>query len=187
MRLFLLLVSLTIAESYVTLGYDTRPVYGLDIGCGTGESTMIMSRENRIVVGIDKNERLIREAKERYGTTNPMFLTVDASRPVFDSDTFDLIQMRFCMLHLHDMNRIVPQVWRIMKHDGHLVVIDYDTDHPYTREVMACPPETWRRMNGKDPFYGISMVESMFDKMYDRSKNGIYTRIYRKKESYSVY
>ncbi|NCY25470.1 MAG: class I SAM-dependent methyltransferase [Alphaproteobacteria bacterium] len=187
MKIFVFILSLAVVDSFLTTGYDTMPVYGLDIGCGTGESTMIMSQEDRIVVGIDKNERVIREAKQRYGSSNRMFLTADASKPVFGSDTFDVIQMRFCMLHLHDMNRVVPQVWRIMRDDGRLVVTDYDTDHPYMMEVMACPTETWRRMNGKDPFYGISMIESMFDRMYSQTRDGIYTRIYRKKKQYKVY
>jgi len=183
MKTLIFFLCLVVVDSFVmTTGHDTTPIYGLDIGCGTGESTMIMSRKDRVVVGIDKNERVIREARKRYGSMNPMFLMADASEPVFGSGMFDLIQMRFCMLHLHDMNRVVPQVWRIMRDDGRLVVIDYETDHPYMREVMACPPETWQRMNGKDPFYGISMIESMFDRVYSRSRDGIYTRIYRKKK-----
>jgi ubiquinone/menaquinone biosynthesis C-methylase UbiE len=158
--------------------------YALDIGCGTGESTidMFMTHPGMTLVGIDKSEDMIRHAKNRYGGVNPIFLCCDAAAPVFAPRVFDVVQMRFCLFSIRDEN-VIHEAWRVLRHDGRLVVIDYDPVHPYAREVLACAPQAWDRMAGGDPYRYLGLLERRFEPLETHFRDGVFSRVYRKKKA----
>ncbi|NDE13773.1 class I SAM-dependent methyltransferase [bacterium] len=173
MRSFLLwllvIASATTAPGYmitepilVRRGRDTAPSggYALDIGCGTGESTMDVLRNNpgMTLVGIDNDEGAIRHAKKRYGDRNPLFLCRDAGKPVFAPRVFDLVQMRFCLFSIRDEN-VIHEAWRVMDNDGRLVVIDHDA---YAQQALL-------------------VLERRFESIDTYTQDGIFSTVYRKK------
>ena len=60
----------------------------LDVGCGNGRSTLILSEISAEVVGIDFSERLLEQAKRRCPKAR--FYLEDAKSTHFDSDSFDM-------------------------------------------------------------------------------------------------
>lgn len=79
----------------------------LDVGCGTGSTTLAASRRlggSGNCVGIDISESMIataRECAEREGL-NTAFICDDAQRHAFTSGSFDLIMSRFGVMFFDD-------------------------------------------------------------------------------------
>jgi SAM-dependent methyltransferase len=79
----------------------------LDIGCGTGSTTLAIARRvgaNGRVVGVDISEPMIALARERAAsqTTAPQFVCADAQTYAFAPASFDLIVSRFGVMFFAD-------------------------------------------------------------------------------------
>jgi SAM-dependent methyltransferase len=79
----------------------------LDIGCGTGSTTLAIARRvgaNGRVVGVDISEPMIALARERatLETTAPQFVCGDAQTYAFVPASFDLIVSRFGVMFFAD-------------------------------------------------------------------------------------
>jgi SAM-dependent methyltransferase len=86
------LAALAAAAMYVR----PAPERVLDIGCGTGEGTLFLSREfpQARVRGIDISEEMIREARRKVGLDPEgriAFAVADAARLAYDDESFDLV------------------------------------------------------------------------------------------------
>jgi 2-polyprenyl-3-methyl-5-hydroxy-6-metoxy-1,4-benzoquinol methylase len=110
----------------------------LDFGCGSGCSTMILSRlfpEARIVgVDIDAETQQIAEARRRhYGVERAEFrLSADPSGVPSGLGEYDLIVFSALMEHLlpGERARVIPEVWSHLRPGGLLFVAE--TPHRYT-------------------------------------------------------
>lgn len=66
----------------------------LDIGCGAGETSQILSQAGAVVTGIDISEPLLSVAKSR-DILNSKFIEADATIYNFESNKFDMAISRF--------------------------------------------------------------------------------------------
>jgi 2-polyprenyl-3-methyl-5-hydroxy-6-metoxy-1,4-benzoquinol methylase len=62
----------------------------LDVGCGYGYGSFVLSNVSKKVVGIDISDEAIQIAKKRYSKSNIEFFLMDAEKMDFD-DRFDII------------------------------------------------------------------------------------------------
>lgn len=98
--------------------------YLLDFGCGTGSSSINLSRllNNTKIIGIDNDETLIGLAKKKlghYGYTNLKFF--ESSRFLSnDPNKFDFILLSAVHEHLTKKERItlMPLLWKKLKSNG---------------------------------------------------------------------
>jgi trans-aconitate methyltransferase len=123
----------TMAFSTSTL-CKVREKHGLDIQCGLGDSTALLSRRNPDlrILGIEKDAELCQQAKQRY--PNLLFFHGDAEDMTFYPDILDIIQVPLHeissepflkklhrMLHPKGILRILDEegriLYRIKKHD----------------------------------------------------------------------
>lgn len=77
----------------------------LDVGCGTGASTIAAARVtgDGEAMGIDISDPLLARARERAkDLPNVSFLHADAANNVFDADTFDRLISRFGVMFFAD-------------------------------------------------------------------------------------
>ena len=82
----------------------------LDIGCGTGSTTLAIARRlgpEGNAVGLDISAPMIALAKQRAESesTPPHFICADAQTHVFDSASFDMIVSRFGVMFFDDSVR----------------------------------------------------------------------------------
>ena len=71
----------------VSAFFPPAPARVLDIGCGAGRSTIALAERGYSVVAIDLSDALLKIARDRHPTHD--FLTMDATRLLFDDESFD--------------------------------------------------------------------------------------------------
>jgi SAM-dependent methyltransferase len=91
----------------------------LDVGCGTGSTTLAFARAGARCVGVDISEPMIRAARARAGGVVD-FLRADAQTHAFDAGSFDRILSRFGVMFFGDPVRAFANLRRAATPDGEL-------------------------------------------------------------------
>lgn len=100
----------------------------LDLGCGRGATVNYLYEKHRIrAVGADPSEKLIGEARKRYGEDR-FFFGIGENLP-FDDESFSCVFAE-CTLSLMDTGRAIRQASRVLKKDGWLVITDVYARNP---------------------------------------------------------
>ncbi len=94
----------------------------LDLGCGIGEGTSLLSSVARKVIGteIDKN-RLIK-AQNYFKNDNIDYLVADGCDLSFKDKTFDAVVSLEVIEHLKDQDNFLSEIKRVLKEGGTAIV-----------------------------------------------------------------
>lgn len=104
----------------------------LDLGCGRGATVNYLYKTRRIrAVGIDPSEKLIGEARKRYGSAD--FVTGRGEKLPYQSESFSCVFAECTLSLMEDLNAALKEVFRVLKDGGRLVVTDVYAKNP--REV----------------------------------------------------
>jgi len=149
----------------ITTSTNDFPVrFGLDIGCGCGDSTKQLDLQcemgdmdmNTILIqGIDLKSSCIKTASSRH--PDLLFTQQDAMSTYFPDNKFHRIQIYLSLLEFKDVSHsLVHEMRRILHPDGILEVVDYAEDHSFLQNVYELP-EPYRtrfypQWNNYDPF-----------------------------------
>lgn len=148
----------------------------LDLGCGTGQDAIalahIVGKEGE-VVGIDRSEAMIREARQRAaGLDLPVRFEVgDASALPFPDNHFDGCRADRVFQHLADPEAALAELVRVVRPGGSVVVTDPDygsamidvSDIHLARRVktflsdLVANPWSGRRLHGM--FQGAGLLD----------------------------
>jgi len=139
----------------ITTTMDEYPVrFGLDIGCGCGDSTKQLDLQcemnimkdmkdmnimkDMIVQGIDLKSSCIKTASSRH--PDLLFTQQDAMSTYFPDNKFHRIQIYLSLLEFQDVSRtLVHEMRRILHPDGILEVVDYSEEHSFLQNVYELP------------------------------------------------
>lgn len=108
-----------------SFGYSKRI---LELGCGSGVFTQFLIAQGMTVVGVDRNEAQLTEARQRLPETT--FLAGDFEASVFVEQIqsvhlpFDLIATRYVLHELADPIETFRLWKRLLKPDGKLLLIE---------------------------------------------------------------
>ena len=120
----------------------------LDIGCGTGSTTLAVARQigpKGTAVGVDISEPMIALAKQRAERESapPRFFCADAQTHAFETASFDMIVSRFGVMFFDDPVRAFANLRRAAapKADLHVIAWRSPADNPFmtTAERAAAP------------------------------------------------
>jgi len=105
----------------------------LDVGCGVGHEALRLAKQvqrNGRVVGIDRGEWMITEAKRRaMGLSLPLeFYLADASHSDFNDQSFDLARAERVLLFVKEPRRVLSEMVRVVRSGGEVVIFDFDHD-----------------------------------------------------------
>lgn len=107
----------------------------LDIGCGAGgKSLYYLSLGAKSVTGIDVVEKYEKEAyalQDELGLSGFKFLVEDASKMSFEDNSFDTIVMNDAMEHVAQPDKVLEEVYRVLKPGGKLYVNFPPYNHPF--------------------------------------------------------
>jgi ubiquinone/menaquinone biosynthesis C-methylase UbiE len=99
----------------------------LDIAVGTGFSVVNYARAGAHVTGIDITEYAIHETKrnlELRGLTGDI-RKMDAQTLDFPDASFDFVSAHGCLMHMPDTERVVREIYRVLKPGGRIYVWMY--------------------------------------------------------------
>ncbi|MGD6851768.1 MAG: class I SAM-dependent methyltransferase [Candidatus Bathyarchaeia archaeon] len=103
----------------------------LDVGCGTGEMSLVLASMGHHVTGLDLSEKMMEKGKikakkiaENSGILDLTFKVGDAEKPPFKDGTFDAVVTRHVLWTLPHPQTAVNSWVRVLKEGGRLIVID---------------------------------------------------------------
>ncbi|MDF2433516.1 MAG: hypothetical protein JWP44_3147 [Mucilaginibacter sp.] len=113
------------ADPYLTgrLVYLLGPGSGkqfLDIGCGTGNYTIVLSNRGLNFTGVEPSENMLREARKRDGKIN--WLQGSAERIPANDDTFDGVIATLTIHHWTGLEQSFKEIYRVTKQNGTVVL-----------------------------------------------------------------
>jgi SAM-dependent methyltransferase len=96
-----------------------------DLGCGNGNHLGIYLKSGARVCGLDREAKLIEEARETYKAEKRLELLVGSmdDRLPFDEGTFDLCFSNFAIYNASSPRSTLAELRRVLKPGGELVLI----------------------------------------------------------------
>lgn len=144
--------------------FGEKPVKIIDVGCGTGWHTKILSEKGYRVFGIDLSEKQISKAKHN----NPLgtFMVGDILSLPFNDNAFDISYTINTLHHLasqKEQRSALRELARVTKKDGLIIVHEMNTNNPIIRFYLNnifpklrsideghehwIPPEAWNKLD----------------------------------------
>jgi SAM-dependent methyltransferase len=118
----------------------------LDIGCGYGYGSNLLSKSARSVTGLDYHPPAIAFARENYGAgaENLRYLEHNANNPLpFVDDSFDLIVSSEVLEHVENQEGLIREVRRVCRSGGRAIiktpniVSDPNNTNPHHEHVFS--------------------------------------------------
>jgi ubiquinone/menaquinone biosynthesis C-methylase UbiE len=94
----------------------------LDIACGSGFGSKILSGSAKSVIGVDVSKPAVEYAKSKYPARNIEYKVGDATEIPIDDQTIDVVASFETIEHIKDYRKFLREIKRVMKPDGLLVV-----------------------------------------------------------------
>ncbi|HII00559.1 TPA: class I SAM-dependent methyltransferase [Methanosarcinaceae archaeon] len=116
----------------------------LDVGCGTGELSLLFAEMGHEVTGIDLSEKMLEKAKAkaRARGMNLVFEKGDAESPAYEPASFDVVINRHLLWTLPNPRLAVANWKKVLREGGMAVIIDgiWDDGTPGTklRRAAGC-------------------------------------------------
>lgn len=133
--------------------YVSRKIV-LDIACGSGFGSEILSQKAKKVVGVDISWEAIQYCKTHYKKPNLSFIQMDCNSFAFPASTFDTIVSFETLEHLQDVDVFFKELRRVLKKDGLLIMSTPN------QEIFSIYTK-----GGKNPFHVKEFNEDEFKKL----------------------
>ena len=149
----------------------------LDVGCGTGKSTLLLNKKFGNVVGLDLSYFFLKETKSHNMALQ--LVTASAEKIPFRDEFYDIVASNSFIEHVPEVGIVINELIRIVKPKGYLVFHGPNLLSPITPIVKA-----GRKILGQktSPIFG----KNFFDCFYRSFKN--VWKLYHKKlnENYTI-
>ena len=124
-------------QKYLLDFLPKRPELALDIGCGTGEFSLQLSKYSQKVIGIDVSPQMIAQAHQRFPAKNISYLEKDAESFLRKSENkFDVIAS-IATLHHTDLAEIFDLVNKALTPNGVFLVLDLYEEKSLVDKVIS--------------------------------------------------
>ena len=108
---------------YLFAGKYTAGKKVLDISCGEGYGTAILSREAQSAAGCDIDEDIISLARKKYGQSEKLsFVQGDFRSLPFGDNSFDVVVSYETIEHISGQDLALTEIKRVLRDDGLLIM-----------------------------------------------------------------
>ncbi len=106
--------------------FPKRGLKILDVGCGTGELSLLFAEMGHKVTGIDISRQMLKAAKTKAEASGAdiTFGEGDAENPPYDTSSFDIVFSRHLLWTLPNPKTAVENWKRVLRKNGKVVIID---------------------------------------------------------------
>ena len=135
----------------------------LDVGCGSGTTTLAASASAEHVVGVDLSQPLVELARRRAqvaGITNAEFTIADAQTHGFDAGTFDLLISQFGLMFFDDPVRAFTNLRQALIRGGRAAFVCWQGLQ--ANEWLTLIADAVRRHAELPEFGGLARGPGMF-------------------------
>ena len=94
----------------------------LDLACGEGYGSFLMSKTARSVTGIDISDEAVRHASRNYKRSNLKFGRGSASALEVPDASFDVVVSFETIEHLAEQEEMIKEIRRVLRPDGFLII-----------------------------------------------------------------
>jgi ubiquinone/menaquinone biosynthesis C-methylase UbiE len=109
----------------------------MDLSCGEGDGSYLLSEEADSILGVDQNREPIKDASARYSNRNVEFLRGSITNiPIRGKALFDLIVCFEELEHIEKQDEFLDEMKRLLKADG-IFIVSTSTKYAYT-DPMNC-------------------------------------------------
>jgi len=160
------------AKQWIALDIEKRfkegPKRILDLACGNGWiwEKFVQAHPDVSVVGVDFNERAIRQGQERYRNVPAIQLsTADAQSETFQN-AFDFVVALSALEHVVDHPAFMKTAWNALKPGG-IAYLNYDVGHfrhPSFMERLKAPLSQFLAMIGFEKWYRKEVNDAVFQR-----------------------
>ncbi|MHB8467072.1 MAG: class I SAM-dependent methyltransferase, partial [Acidimicrobiales bacterium] len=111
------------SEAFVRTWVDTPPTVAVDLGCGPGNTTALLSRASgaATVVGLDQSTAFVATARANHPRLE--FAVHDVTETPFPTGPVDLIYARLVLAHLANPTAAI-EAWRSQLRPGGVLLLD---------------------------------------------------------------
>ena len=104
------------------IGADKRFNKGLDIGCGTGKSSVALSKYCHQVIGIDPSSQMLQNAITHF---NVEYQPYDGVNLNFENQSFDVITFAGSLFYAKSQ-QLIDEFRRVCKNNAWIIVYDFE-------------------------------------------------------------
>jgi len=167
----------TYAEHIARYSWACRYAKGLtlDLGCGCGYGSFLMSFIADKVIGIDYEDIAIETANEHFKRPNIEYKLQDLED--FNEKEYDFFAMLECLEHVEDPIFVLTDVKRKLKTGGRgIISLPVNNKDPHHKMVLRSPAKAIRFM---DPFFEkIQIYFQISNMIIPVTSNEILMRLY---------
>jgi ubiquinone/menaquinone biosynthesis C-methylase UbiE len=157
----------------------------VDIACGEGYGSNLISTVAKTVIGIDIDGATINKAKEKYKSPNLSFYEGSAEKIPLADSIADVVVSFETIEHLVDHDTMLSEIKRILKQDGILIISTPDKKY-YSEETGYKNPYHKKEFY-KEEFYSFLEKYFSYTDMYLQFCGGIFKIIAEGKNITSRY
>ncbi len=111
----------------------------IDVGCGDGFFTKLLSEVQAEVTGIDNSDAYLKEARKKSGAVgNIRFVNADVCDLPFDDGSVDVVWSAHSMHSYPDIRKALREFRRVARPGGLLAVLESDNIHSV---MLSSPPD----------------------------------------------
>jgi ubiquinone/menaquinone biosynthesis C-methylase UbiE len=109
-----------------------RSESAVELGCGTGKNTLLLSQIAKKVYAIDFSAAMIEKAKQKASSANVTFMTADITQAwAFGDESKDLITCNLVLEHIEDLSFIFSEAFRVLTRSGYLFISELHSFRQY--------------------------------------------------------
>lgn len=145
----------------------------LDIGVGTGRTSIHIAPVCKFYVGVDYAQNMIDYCRKQYTYKNALFEIVDAREMhQFSDEEFDVVIFSFngidCV-NFEDRSKILNEIVRVLKHGGYFVFSSHNTRNLFRKYSFRMPKNPFNYLKEKRRLQNIRKCNGSIEQY--KSKN----------------